>query len=126
MSKQTDFIKFFNDLPDWQERYSYIIELGERLKPLPTHLKVPSARLQNCPSRLYFHVEKTPVINIQAEGNSPLSVGLAGMLAHLFNGMAVDQLMWEPNDFLTETGLLNQLSPQRQTALQEMVRKLRE
>ena len=124
MEKQAEFIDFFNALPDWQERYRYIIELGEKLPKMPDCLKTPANRLSNCPSRMFFHVSRSPVINIQADGNSPISLGLAGILAFIFNGLPAEQFNSEDVIFLFKTGLISNLSTQRQEALKEMLRKL--
>ena len=122
---QTDFIDLFNAFPDWQERYRYIIELGELLPTMPDNLKIPENRVLNCPSVLYFHISFNPIIFIQADGNSPVSLGLAGLLAHLFNGLTREEMTAQSCNFYIDTRLIENLSIHRKNALIFMWDKLR-
>jgi cysteine desulfuration protein SufE len=124
MNRQTLFIEEFNALPNWQTRYQYLCDLGTELLPMPEKLKIPVNRLKGCQSVLYFHVSLSPAVHIQAWGSSAVSLGLAALMATLFNGLSPEQLRQTPITFHTATGLIHNLSLTRSVGLLEMIAKL--
>jgi len=64
-------------------------------------------------------------IHIYACGNSPISMGLAALLAKLFNGLTPEQLRQTAICFDLETGLLDNLSYNRKSGLLEMIGRLK-
>jgi|SRR5690625_396078 len=49
-----DTLSFFDD---WEERYTYIIELGKALPPYPEALKIESHLVRGCQSQVWLHIE---------------------------------------------------------------------
>ncbi len=117
-----DFIKMFNELPTWEERYEYLIEKCTTME-MPEELRTEENRIKSCISKLYFYVDRQPAVKIYAWGNSPISLGLAGILAEMFEGREIIPAYSHIN-FQKKTGLIDNLTPARAAALDEMIRIL--
>src|SRR5262249_61187995 len=50
----------FDFLEDWNERYQYIIELGQKLPPLPDEVRTETNRVQGCMSTGYLRAPNKP------------------------------------------------------------------
>ena len=56
MKEKIDALKeTFLLLPEWADRYNYLVELGESLPAMPVAFQVPENRIA-CNSMLYFYV----------------------------------------------------------------------
>ena len=50
-----ELAEVFEFLDDWAERYQHIIELGEKLPPMPAALKTEANRVRGCQSTVFLH-----------------------------------------------------------------------
>lgn len=119
---QKDFIEFFNSLPDWESKYEYLMERCVGLQ-MPPSMMIEANRIKSCSSKLYFVVEKNPFVKIYAWGNSPISLGLAGIISDIFTGREIIPKFSNIN-FHYKTELINHLTSARAAALDEMIRIL--
>lgn len=119
---QKDFVELMNMFPDWGSRYEYIMERCAGLY-MPEELIIPENKIQSCLAQLYFFVERKPLIKIYACGNNPISLGLAGIISDIFDGIP-SAPTYENIYFHTQSGLLSKLSPARAASLIEMLKKL--
>lgn len=119
---QQQFVDFFNEMPNWEMRYEYIMERCVAVT-LPPDMHLPQYRVQSCISQLYFKVEKFPEVRIQAWGNNPISLGLAGIIFDIFDGRPVVP-NYDKIFFHKKSGLMDHLSPARAAALEEMLLRL--
>ena len=53
MTELQDFIEAFELLGDWESRYAYLVELGEKLAPLPNELRTQDNRVKGCMSTVH-------------------------------------------------------------------------
>ena len=49
-----EIIEDFEFLDDWEDRYRYIIELGKKMSPLESALKVASTKVDGCASQVWI------------------------------------------------------------------------
>lgn len=122
MRMQNEFIEMFNSIPTWEEKYEYIIDKCVGLS-IPEHLKTEENRIKSCASKLYFYVERIPAVKVYAWGNSPVSLGLAGVLAEIFDGRELIP-PYQNIKFQYKTGLMCHLTQARAEALDEMIKIL--
>lgn len=119
---QRDFVELMEMFSDWGSRYEYIMERCVGLY-MPEELILPENKIDSCLAQLYFYVEKKPVIKIYACGNNPISLGLAGIISDIFDGLPSSP-PFENIFFHTKSGLMSKLSPARAASLLEMLNKL--
>lgn len=125
-----DLIDTFDLLGDWDARYDFITELGEKAAGLPAELRNPDNQVHGCmsqvwivgapaaddPQRMYFRVD----------GEAPIVRGLAMMLASIYSGLTPAEVDRFDADALFERlGLYDHLSPNRHVGMYAMVEKIK-
>ena len=114
-------------LPEWADRYNYLVELGESLPAMPVAFQVPENRIA-CNSMLYFYVcHIQDVCYIFASANAAIPAGLAAMLFNFCDGVPRKEIrdnMPYLLAVLKELGLIDNLTLSRRLALLEMIKKL--
>lgn len=126
--KIQELTELFDMMPAWNDRYNYLIELGNQLPAMPVAFKMPENRI-NCNSQLYFHVYYTEdICHIEAEANTPIPQGLAALLYTFCNGLPWKEIrenLPELEYFLQSAGFPENLTPARRQALYEMMGKIK-
>ncbi len=123
--KQNEFIEMFDSLGSWQERFQYLIDTGSNLPDMPEHIKVPATRINSCTSKTFFYPSiKEGVIDIQGWSNSAIPSGLISILKNIFEGFTSEDIQTIEINFHIKTKLMENLSGQRRSGLQEMIERL--
>lgn len=126
--KIQELTELFDSMPEWSDRYNYLIELGSQMPPMPVAFKVPENRIA-CNSQLFFYVYYTEgICHIEAEANAPIPQGLAALLHSLCDGLPRQEIRENLSvleTFLHTIGLPENLTPVRRQALYEMLGKIK-
>ena len=120
---QVEFVDLFNSLPDWEEKYRYIMDRAGSVE-MPIEYRTAENKIISCTSILYFKVTREPQVKIYAWGNSPISLGLAGIISDIFTGRELVPTSLDKIFFHTKTQLNTHLSAARNAALIEMLNKI--
>lgn len=84
-----ELLEDFEFLDSWEDRYRYIIELGDELEDLEDELRVEENRVQGCVSNVWliasFDASSPPQISFRADSDSQLVRGLVSILIMLCN-----------------------------------------
>ena len=120
----------FDGLPDWSMRYQQLIDLGQRLPPMPDSLKTPANLVRGCQSQVYLAARVRPgtadTLEFLADSDADIVRGLIALLQRLFSGQrAWAILAFDAPAFFGEIGLDRQLSLTRRNGLAAMVERLR-
>lgn len=125
--KSEEIKKKFLSLGSTDARYSALIELGKNLPPYPPELKTPENIVSGCQSVLYLHGSlKDGKCFFEASSDALISAGLAALLLAVYNGETPETLLTCPPQFLSELGLLGQLSPNRSNGLAHIHLKMKQ
>ncbi|MEM1138240.1 MAG: SufE family protein [Pseudomonadota bacterium] len=117
-------------LPDWEERYRYVIELGKAMPPLADADKTDATKVQGCVSQVWIKTafEPGPPEKLTFNGDSDAMIvkGLIAILKELYDGASpADILALDARDALGQLGLEEHLTPQRSNGLFSMVERIR-
>ncbi len=120
----------FEFLDDWGDRYRHIIELGEKLPPMPDALKTEANRVRGCQSTVFLHARQRPgtadVLEFLADSDADIVKGLLALLQRVYSGQrARDVLAFDIHDFFRRLGLEQNLTMGRRNGLAEMVQRVR-
>ncbi len=117
----------FAYLDDWEERYRYIIDLGDQLPSFADHLKIKANQLSGCTSQVWFsHEYKDAKIFLAATSDSSIVRGLIAVLFTLYNQRHPDEILtYNANDLFTNIGLTQHLSPSRSNGFHAMLTKIK-
>jgi cysteine desulfurase / selenocysteine lyase len=125
-----ELAEVFELLDSWPERYEYIIELGEKLPPMPQELKTDATRVKRCQSTVYMWPRRRPgtedVLEFLADSDADIVRGELALLQRLFSGQrAREVLAFDVQGFFARIGLDQHLSMGRRTGLGEMIQRVR-
>lgn len=114
-------------LDDWEDRYKYIIELGQALPPLSDDEKNSINKVNGCVSQVWLVAERDgELLTYRGESDAMIVRGLAAILIALYSGRpAGDVAETDAIAIFDELGLREHLSTQRSNGLVAMVNRIR-
>ena len=120
----------FSFLDEWEERYRYIIELGEGLPPFPDSARDAAHKVQGCVSQVWLVTDKgpgpDPVVTFQGDSDAHIVRGLVAIMLALFSGKRASEIMKTDAEALMRSlGLDEHLTPQRANGLRAMVKRMK-
>jgi len=120
----------FDFLDDRDARNQFILELGEKLPPLPDVVKVEPNRVHGCMSTVHLVGRNKPgspgVLEFAADSDAHIVRGLISILEKLFSGQrAGDVLGFDVEQFFRRINLDQFISSQRRNGLEGMVKRIR-
>jgi len=121
----------FAMLDDWNERFQYIIELGDQLDPLPDQYRVEENMVQGCQSQVWLVSQikpgDPPTMELIADSDSQLVRGLIAILVMLLSGKSPQQILsTNIEDVFQRLELQRHLSRSRSNGLHSMIKRIRE
>ena len=123
-----NLIEEFDLLGDWEERYRYLIDLGNELPELPDDERVDANKVKGCVSQVWLISEagEDNRLIFRATSDAHIVRGLAALLVRLYSGRkAADILTVDARDVLASIGLAEHLSPQRSNGLSSMIGRIK-
>jgi cysteine desulfuration protein SufE len=114
-------------LEDWEDRYRYIIELGQALPPLAESEKNAATKVNGCVSQVWLVTEREgPRLRYRGESDAMIVRGLAAILIALYSGRTPEEIAaTDAIAIFDELGLREHLSTQRSNGLVSMVNRIR-
>ena len=117
----------FDFLGDWEERYRYLIEMGQALPAFADTDRTDTTRVQGCVSQVWLVLDTGEGGRLGVRGDSDAHIvkGLVALLARLYDGRTPqDALSIDPKAVLGQIGLAEHLSPQRSNGLSSMIKRI--
>jgi cysteine desulfuration protein SufE len=114
-------------LDDWEDRYRYIIELGQALPPLEEAEKNAETRVHGCVSQVWL-VSNHDGAHLVYRGESDAMIvrGLVAILIALYSGRPPKEVAeTDAIAIFDDMGLREHLSTQRSNGLVAMVNRIR-
>jgi cysteine desulfuration protein SufE len=123
----TDIADNLSFLDDWEDRYKYIIELGQALPPLRDDEKTPANKVNGCVSQVWLVTERAgDTLTYRGESDAMIVRGLAAILIALYSGRPAREISeTDAIALFDELGLREHLSTQRSNGLVAMVNRIR-
>ncbi|ODT08291.1 MAG: cysteine desufuration protein SufE [Mesorhizobium sp. SCN 65-20] len=120
----------FSFLDEWEDRYRYVIELGEALPEFPDSARTDANKVQGCVSQVWLVTHREngsdPVIRFQGDSDAHIVRGLVAIMLALFSGRRASEIMsTDAEGTLKSLGLNEHLSPQRANGLRSMVKRIK-
>ncbi|MBV8782188.1 MAG: SufS family cysteine desulfurase [Phycisphaerae bacterium] len=119
----------FEFLGDRDARTQYLLDLADKIPPMPTELKTESTRVHGCMSIVHLFGQSTGDGELQfiADSDAHIVRGLIGLLEKLFSGQPAHEVLdFDIENFLHRIHLEQFISTQRRNGLAGMIKKIRE
>ena len=126
MRNLDELVDIFELLGDWEQRYNYLVELGEKLPAMPEQLMVDKNNVKGCMSKVYvsaYRDENNPEL-IRFHGYCDTSIirGVLAVLISLASGKTTEAVEELDVDELFERLQLDEhLSPNRHVGIYAIV-----
>lgn len=96
MTDIEDIVSIFELLGDWEQRYHYLVEVGEQLPPMPPHLKTEANRVKGCMSQVWVAALLKPGdpghIIYYGDCDTAIIKGVLGLLVNLYSDRSLDEI----------------------------------
>ena len=123
---EQSLIDDFAVLENWEERYDYLIELGQNLPPMDPELKIDDNKVHGCQSSVWFAIAcKDEIISFQADSDSLIIKGIVAILEKLLSGQAAKDVENADLTIFNTLGLWKHLSSQRSNGVTAMLSHLK-
>jgi cysteine desulfuration protein SufE len=125
-----DVIDTFELLGDWDQRYQYLVELGERLPPMPAEDKRDENRVKECMSLVHTAAHSDPAnggrLGYTGDCDTAIIKGVVALLVKLFSGKTSEEIETLDVDALfAGLHLEDHLSPNRHVGVYAIVDKMK-
>jgi len=121
-------IEDFSYLSDWEDKYSYLIDLSKKLPDMDEALKTDSHIVQGCMSRVWMVPIRTENgrFSFIADSDAIIVRGLIAILYSIFHGVKHDAIQGVDVGAIFKTLELDQnISPNRRNGFYAMVEKIK-
>ena len=117
----------FDLFDDWEDRYKYIIELGNTLEPLSAAEHCDDNKVPGCVSQVWLVTEKqTDKLRFRGDSDAHIVRGLVAILLDLYSDRPpADILAFDARAAFETMGLGEHLTPQRSNGFYAMVQRIR-
>lgn len=131
MTDVGDILDTFDLLGDWEQRYLYLVELGERLAPLADVDRTEENRVKPCMSQVWIATAADPQrpgrVRMTGDCDTAIIKGVVALLVSLCDGRTPAEILALDFDGLFEgLKLAEHLSPSRHVGVYAIVEKIRE
>ncbi len=123
---QNQIIDEFSGFSDWMDRYSYIIDLGNSMDPLPEEQRTQDNLIDGCQSRLWLSADyRSGLVFFTADSDAIIVKGIVSLLIRVLSGHTPQEILDADLFFIDAIGLREHLSPTRSNGLLSMVKQMR-
>ena len=117
----------FDLFDDWEERYRYIIELGNGLKPLTDAELSEANKVPGCVSQVWLVNDRDgDALSFRGDSDAHIVRGLVAILLALYEGKSAQEIAdYDAEGAFQKLGLGEHLTPQRSNGFYAMVQRIR-
>lgn len=122
----------FEMLPDWEERYRFIIDLGRKLEPLPDADRTDEHKVRGCMSQVWLTAEAQengadgPVLHFRGDSDAHIVRGLIAILFLIYSDKPARQIAdTDIREIFEDLQLEQHITANRRNGLHSMVETIR-
>ena len=118
----------FSYLADWEDKYRYLIELGEGMETFPESEKKDENKVYGCQSQVWIIYKKEgDKFYFKATSDAIIVRGLEAVLLTLVNGKTASEIQdLDLEGIFKKLGLEENLSPTRRNGFISMIGRIRD
>lgn len=123
---QDQIVDEFTVFDDWMDKYNYLIQISDELKPLSAEYKTDDNLIEGCQSKVWLHTEmQNDKIIFVADSDAIITKGLIALLIRVMSGRQPKEIVDTDLYFINKIGLKENLSPTRSNGLLAMIKKMK-
>ena len=121
-------LRNFTRCANWEEKYLYIIELGQRLPALSEQAHSAENTIQGCQSQVWIVMQQNEsgIIELQGDSDAAIVKGLIAVVFILYQQMTPQDIVaFDVQPWFEKMALAQHLTPSRSQGLEAMIRAIR-
>ena len=131
MASLDDIVDIFELLGDWDQRYQYLTELGEKLPTMPEQLKTEGNKVRGCMSQVWVYAyrdeDDTGLVRFHADCDTSIIKGVLAVLIQLSAAKTVEEIeQLDVDELFTRLNLDEHLSPNRHIGVYAIVELMKQ
>lgn len=124
--KKEELIGEFSQFTDWEDKYRFLIELGNSLPVIDEAFKTEPYLIKGCQSQVWLHArQQDGRVWFTADSDAIITKGIVHALVKVLSGETPDTIIAESMDFVDRIGLREHLSPTRANGLNSMIKQMK-
>ncbi|MFL2870979.1 MAG: SufE family protein [Pirellulaceae bacterium] len=123
-----ELIEEFDLFDDWEDKYRFIIELGDGLPTFDETARIEENRVQGCVSNVWLlpQVADDALLYFTADSDSQLVKGLIAIVIMLFSGKSAEAILqFDISDLFERVELTQHISRSRSNGLNSMIQRIK-
>lgn len=123
-----ELVDNFSLMDDWEDRYKYLIDLGNSLPEMPEVLKTDSSKVRGCMSQVWMVLgwDDGKGLTMLADSDAQIVRGLIAVLGTVFIGKTAEEITQiDIEAEFARLGLDQHLSPNRRNGFFSMVERVK-
>ncbi len=126
-----EIVDIFDILGDWDQRYQYLVELGEKLPPMPEEFRIEDNKVKGCMSQVWVHAyrdrEQPERIHFHGDCDTSIIKGVLALLIQLVDGKTAEEIQQlDVDEFFSRLKLDEHLSPNRHFGIYALVELMKQ
>jgi cysteine desulfuration protein SufE len=123
---EQEIIDDFELFEGWEEKYQYIIEIGQKLPPLDDKYKTEAYKIKGCQSSVWLHgEEREGRLFFSADSDSTFVKGEIALLMNVLSGQKAEDILNAPLAFIDAIGLRQHVAVTRANGLAAMIKQMK-
>ena len=121
-------VETFEFLQDWDSRYHFITELGEKLESYPDEERIDLYLVPECMSTVYIRAIRGTegIFTFRGDCDTSTVKGVVAILLAMFNGKTAQEIEeFDADAEFEKLGLFEHLSPSRHVGVYAMVQRVK-
>ncbi len=124
--KEKEIIEEFDLFDEWADKYQYIIEIGQKLKPLEDKYKIDENKIKGCQSSVWLHAfGEDGKIFFEADSDSVFVKGEIALLMRVLSGQKAEEIVNAELKFIDALGLRQHIAVTRANGLASMIKQMK-
>ena len=117
----------FEMLDDWEDRYRYLIDLGEKLPAIDDKYKTDEWLVRGCQSQVWLIPHKKgDILSFEGSSDAIIVKGIIAIVFTIYSNKSAKEIKdIEVENIFAKLGLGEHLSPSRRNGLVSMVEKIK-
>lgn len=123
---QIEIVESFQLFDEWNDKFEYLLEFSEGLKPFDEIEKSDHNLVKGCQSRVWLLSElRDRKVWYRSDGDAPIPKAIAAVMVKILSGREPDKIVKADVNFHKESGLVLYLSPARVKGIESMILKFK-
>lgn len=123
---EQEIVDDFGLFDTWEEKYQYIIELGQKLPHLEDQYKTDDHKIKGCQSSVWLHgEEKEGRLYFSADSDSTFVKGEIALLMKVLSGRTPREILDARLGFIDSIGLRQHIAVTRANGLSAMIKQMK-